>query len=121
MHLAVATEVISDAALEISEGVLHGLAAHPVVAAAVKESDEVIVRLTVAADSGLADSTLGDYMVKTETGMRVIAVRRPDNEWVVSPKSTTRLTAGDVVIAKGTRAGAERLGELAGDEREFET
>jgi uncharacterized protein with PhoU and TrkA domain len=121
VHLASATEVISDAALEISEGVLRGLDTHPVVAAAVEESDEVIVRLTVAADSGLADATLGDYMVKTETGMRVIAVRRPDNEWVVSPKSTTRLAAGDVVIAKGTRAGAERLGELAGDEREFET
>jgi uncharacterized protein with PhoU and TrkA domain len=121
VHLASATEVISDAALEISEGVLRGLDTHPVVAAAVEESDEVIVRLTVAADSGLADATLGDYMVKTETGMRVIAVRRPGNEWVVSPKSTTRLAAGDVVIAKGTRAGAERLGELAGDEREFET
>jgi uncharacterized protein with PhoU and TrkA domain len=122
MHLASATEVISDAALEISEGVLRGLDTHPVVAAAVEESDEVIVRLTVTPDSGLADATLGDYMVKTETGMRVIAVRRPEsNEWVVSPKSTTRLVAGDVLIAKGTRAGAERLGELAGDEREFET
>jgi uncharacterized protein with PhoU and TrkA domain len=122
MHLASATEVISDAALEISEGVLRGLDTHPVVAAAVEESDEVIVRLTVAPDSGLSGSTLGDYMVKTETGMRVIAVRRPEgNEWVVSPGSTTRLAAGDVVVAKGTRAGAERLGELAGDEREFET
>jgi uncharacterized protein with PhoU and TrkA domain len=122
VHLASATEVISDAALEISEGVLRGLDTHPVVAAAVEESDEVIVRLTVGPDSGLADSTLGDYMVKTETGMRVIAVRRPQsNEWVVSPGSTTRLAAGDVLIAKGTRAGAERLGELAGDEREFET
>jgi len=37
VHLAAATEVISDAALEISEGVLRGVDAHPVVAAAVEE------------------------------------------------------------------------------------
>jgi uncharacterized protein with PhoU and TrkA domain len=118
MHLAVSTEVISDAALEISEGVLHGLAAHPVVAAAVQESDEVIVRLTVAADAELAATTIGDQLVQTETGMRIIAIRRggAGGEWVVQPGPETELRAGDVVIAKGTRTGAERLGERAGDQ-----
>ncbi|MFC7204624.1 potassium channel family protein [Haloferax namakaokahaiae] len=121
VHIASATEVISDAALEIAEGVLHGIDAHPVVAAAVKESDEVIIRLRVAPESDLADATLGDRRVKSETGMRVIAVRRQGRkEWVVSPGSRTRLNGGDVIIAKGTRAGAERLGELVGDEREFD-
>ncbi|KTG10758.1 potassium channel protein [Haloprofundus marisrubri] len=127
VHLATATEEISDAALEISEGVLRGLDTHPVVAAAVEESDEIIVRLAVGDGSTLADATLAERMVKTETGMRVIAVRRPDSaadgnggEWVVSPGPTTELHAGDVIIAKGTRAGAERLSELAGDPREFE-
>jgi uncharacterized protein with PhoU and TrkA domain len=121
VHLASATEVISDAALEISEGVLRGIDAHPVVAAAIEESDEVIVRLTVAADAPLASTTLGEEMVKTQTGMRVIAVRRASGgEWVVQPGPTTELRGGDVIIAKGTRAGAERLGELVGDEQEFE-
>jgi uncharacterized protein with PhoU and TrkA domain len=130
VHLASATEVISDAALEISEGVLRGLDAHPVVAAAVEESDEVIVRLTVGEGSTLANTTLGDRMVKTETGMRVIAVRRAldrregdvgdGGEWVVQPRSTTELHAGDVLIAKGTRAGAERLGDLTGDPQLFD-
>ncbi|ELZ75190.1 potassium channel protein [Haloferax larsenii] len=121
VQLASATEMISDAALEIAEGVLRGIDAHPVVAAAVKESDEVIIRLRVAPGSHLADATLGDRRVKTETGMRVIAVRRAGGkEWVVSPGPTTRLHAGDLIIAKGTRAGAERLGELVGDEREFD-
>jgi uncharacterized protein with PhoU and TrkA domain len=130
VHLASATEVISDAALEISEGVLRGLDAHPVVAAAVEESDEVIVRLTVGERSRLANTTLGDMMVKTETGMRVIAVRRgrppgrvdedDEGDWVVQPGSTTGLRPGDVVIAKGTRAGAERLGELTDDPQLFD-
>ncbi|WP_152043213.1 potassium channel family protein [Salinigranum salinum] len=117
MHLAVSTEVISDAALEISEGVLHGLAAHPVVAAAVRESDEVIVRLTLAPASELAGTTIGDQLIQTETGMRIIAIRRTgsDGDWVVQPGPETDLRAGDVIIAKGTRAGAARLGERAGD------
>ena len=121
VHLASATEVISDAALEISEGVLRGIDAHPVVAAAIEESDEVIVRLSVAPDAALADTTLGDERVKTRTGMRVIAVRRGDDaEWVVQPGPTTELRGDDVIIAKGTRAGAERLGELVGDDSGFE-
>ncbi|WP_227132634.1 potassium channel family protein [Halorubellus salinus] len=119
VHLAGSTEVISDAALEIAEGVLRGLGTHPVVAEAVFESDEVVVRLEVAPDSALAGATLGEREVATETGMRVVAVRHRDEdggEWEPSPGPKTRLHTGDVFVAKGTRAGAERLAALAGDE-----
>ncbi|MFC4548908.1 MULTISPECIES: potassium channel family protein [Halorussus] len=128
VHLANATEVMSDAALEISEGVLRGLTTHPVVEKAVEESDEVIVRLTVEPGSDFDGVTLGERQVKTETGMRVLAVRRPAEngpvggeaaaqedergEWVISPGPTTELRAGDVFLAKGTRSGAERLETL---------
>lgn len=116
-HLASSTEVISDAALEISEGVLRGIGTHPVVAEAVYESDEVIVRFTVDESSTLDGATLGEQMVRTETGMRVIAVRHPrretdDDEWEIQPGPETELHAGDVILAKGTRAGADRLEEL---------
>ncbi len=123
VHLAAATEVISDAALELSEGVLRGLDAHPVVAAAVEESDEVIVRLIVGDGADIAGDTLGELELGTETGTRVIAVRRPGEEtaWVVSPDADTALRAGDVLVAKGTRAGAERLSTLAGDPQAFDT
>jgi uncharacterized protein with PhoU and TrkA domain len=117
VQLASSTEIISDAALEISEGVLRGLSTHPVVREAVYESDEVIVRLAVGAGSELADTTLGSEEVKTETGMRVIAVRHTDDEggdWDISPGPETPLRVGDVILAKGTRAGAERLADLAG-------
>jgi len=133
VHIANATEVISDAAVEISEGVLRGLDTHVVVQEAVEESDEVIVRTTVAADAALDGTTLGDAAVKTETGMRVIAVRRSDGadvdahagfrassdgNWVIQPGPDTALRAGDVLLAKGTRAGSERLRMLAGDDGE---
>jgi uncharacterized protein with PhoU and TrkA domain len=123
VHLARSTEVISDAAQEISEGVMRGLSTHPVVAEAVQESDEIIVRTTVTADSDLAGTTIGDAAVNTATGMRIIAIRRAgesartgreDADWVVSPGPETSLRAGDVLIAKGTRSGSERLTDLAG-------
>jgi len=122
VHLARSTEVISDAALEMSEGVLRGLSTHPVVAEAVRESDEILVRATVAPESALTGTTIGDAEIKTETGMRVIAIRRgagesdrtgrEGGEWVVSPGPATPLQAGDVLLAKGTRSGAERFADL---------
>jgi uncharacterized protein with PhoU and TrkA domain len=123
VHLARSTEVISDAALEMSEGVLRGLSTHPVVAEAVQESDEVIVRTTVYPDSDLAGTTIGDAAVKTATGMRIIAIRRGAGEsertgreggdWVVSPGPETGIQTGDVLIAKGTRTGGDRLTDLS--------
>ena len=116
VQLAGAVEVVSDAALEISEGVLRGIATHPVVAEAVRESDEVIVRREVGAGAQLDGATLEELTVKTRTGMRVIAVRRTDpgagEPWVLSPGPETRLAAGDVVLAKGPRGGVDRLAEL---------
>jgi uncharacterized protein with PhoU and TrkA domain len=115
VQLAAASEVISDAALEISEGVLRGLSAHPVVAEAVRESDEVIVRQTATEGGRLAGATLGELQVKTETGMRIIAVRRAGADgdaWVLSPGPETELRAGDVLLAKGPREGVDRLAAL---------
>ncbi|APE96380.1 potassium channel family protein [Halodesulfurarchaeum formicicum] len=116
VHIAQSTEVISDAALEISEGVIRGLDSHVVVQEAVEESDEVLTRTTVEAGSKLDGTTLGERAVKTETGMRVIAVRRPTNgsdEWEVQPGPETAVRAGDVLLAKGTRSGAANLTALA--------
>ncbi|MFB6113450.1 MAG: potassium channel family protein [Halodesulfurarchaeum sp.] len=121
VHIATSTEVISDAAVEISEGVLRGLDTHVVVQEAVEESDEIIVRVTVTDGSTLDGSTLGQQDVKSTTGMRVIAVRHPDEEdteWTIQPGPNTDIMAGDVLLAKGTRSGADILRDLAGDTRE---
>jgi uncharacterized protein with PhoU and TrkA domain len=83
----------------------------------VAESDEVIVRETVAAGSALDGATLGAAELGTQTGMRVVAVRRADaagaDRWVLQPGPETALAADDAVLAKGTRAGADRLRKRA--------
>ncbi|GAB7014550.1 potassium channel family protein [Halolamina salina] len=119
LHIATSTEVISDAALEISEGVLRGVGSHPVVEAAVQESDEIIYRTTVTSGSRLDGTTISDSEVKTRTGMHIVAIRRESAEdngrtkYQISPLPDTTLRAGDVLITKGTRAGAERLSDWA--------
>ena len=112
IHLGVSTEVISDAALDITEGVLRGLSVHPVVELAVQESDEILVRMVVAEGSRLDGERVADGVPVAELGMNVLAIRRGD-DWVLTPDADATLSAGDVVLAKGTRTAAAEFEDLA--------
>ncbi|WP_122090543.1 potassium channel family protein [Halalkalicoccus subterraneus] len=113
LHLGFSTEEISDAALEISEGVLREIEVHPVVELAVQESDEIIVRVSVERGSRLEDTSLVEGVPESDVSMNVLAVRRPEEGWMLVPDADTELQAGDVLIAKGTRTSAETFRELA--------
>ncbi len=112
IHLGVSTEVISDAALDISEGVLRGLSVHPVVELAVQESDEILIRVVVNADSDLNGERVADGIPAAELGMNVLAIRRGD-EWMLAPDADVTLQERDVIIAKGTRTAAAEFETLA--------
>ncbi|MDR5671769.1 PhoU-like domain fused to TrkA-C domain [Halalkaliarchaeum sp. AArc-CO] len=113
IHLGVATEEVSDAALEITEGVLRDLDVHPVVELAVRESDEIITRTTIAAGSALDGTDVTEGVPDTDISTSVIAIRRPEEGWIVGPDMNTALRPGDVVITKGTRTSAVEFAELA--------
>ncbi|WP_066417922.1 potassium channel family protein [Halorubrum aethiopicum] len=113
IHLGVATEEISDAALEITEGVLRDIGVHPVVEMAVKESDEIITRTRVERGSDLAGTRIAAGVPATEIATSVLAIRRPEEGWLVGPDLDTTVRAGDVIIAKGTRTSAAEFAELA--------
>ncbi|MCL7417176.1 MAG: potassium channel protein [Halalkalicoccus sp.] len=113
LHLGFSTEEISDAALEISEGILREIDVHPVVELAVQESDEIIVRVTVDSESALEDTSLVDGVPESDVSMNVLAVRRPEEGWMLVPDADTELVAGDVLIAKGTRTSAAAFRDLA--------
>ena len=115
IRLGISTEVISDAALEISEGVLRDIEVHPVVELAVKESDEIISRVEVEPGSRLVGTAVVDGVPDTEVSMSVIAIRRPEEGWLLVTDAETELVVGDVLIAKGTRTSAEAFEELAAD------
>ena len=113
IHLGTSTEMISDAAVDISEGVLRDIAVHPVVGMAVQESDEIITRIEIEAESALDGTDVTGGVPDADATMSIIAIRRPDEGWLLVGDADTALRAGDVVIAKGTRTAAGQFDELA--------
>ncbi|HET6884814.1 MAG TPA: TrkA C-terminal domain-containing protein [Rubrobacteraceae bacterium] len=117
LHLAIAAEAISDGAQEMVWMVEKGEEIHPVLSAAVEESDEVVIKLTVAPASPADGKTLGALQLETETGMFILAVNR-GGRWTYRPRDTFSLRGGDTVLATGAPEGLEPLAELFGQELE---
>ena len=115
LRLGISTEVVSDAAVSLSEGVLRDLGVHPVVELAVQESDELIARVEIADGSTLDGSEIVDGVPAVDSSTSVIAIRRPDEGWLVGPDMDTTLRAGDVLITKGTRTSAAEFDALAAE------
>ncbi|ELY46835.1 potassium channel family protein [Natronorubrum tibetense] len=113
IRLGTSTEVISDAAIDISEGVLRDIDVHPVVQLAVQESDEIITRVEVEPGSDLDGTTVTSGVPEVESTMSVIAIRRPGDGWLLVTDADAELRGGDVLISKGTRTAAEAFEELA--------
>lgn len=112
LELSYTSEVIADSAREISEAVAQRMEIHPIFKEAMKETDEIISIVEVIKDSNLNGQSLGGAKVETNTGMHVIAIKR-DSNWIIRPSAKTKMFAGDLLIAKGTREGNELLSEIA--------
>jgi len=117
LRLAHAGEAIFDSAREMTRLVESGEELHPVIAAALVESDEVGHETVVAPASPADGRSIRDLSVETETGMFILAVQR-GRRWTYRPKPNFALQAGDRIIAIGPAEGGEELDELAGVVRE---
>jgi uncharacterized protein with PhoU and TrkA domain len=117
LHLSIAAEAISDGAMEMVWMVEKGEEVHPVLSAAVGESDEVVVKLTVSPGSPADGKYLEALQLETETGMFILAVNR-GGRWTYRPRDTFTLRGDDSVLATGAPEGLEPLAELFGQELE---
>jgi uncharacterized protein with PhoU and TrkA domain len=90
---------------------------HPVLSAAVEESDEVVLKLTVSPGSPADGKTLEELQLETETGMFALAVNR-GGRWTYRPRDTFTLRGEDSVLATGAPEGLEPLAELFGQKLE---
>lgn len=113
LRIGSASEVISDAAVELSEGVLRDIEVHPVVQLAVQESDEILTRVTVESGSDLDGVAVTEGVPDTDATMTVLAIRRSGDEWLLVADADATIQADDVVIAKGTRTASEAFESLA--------
>ncbi|HYN36262.1 MAG TPA: TrkA C-terminal domain-containing protein [Actinomycetota bacterium] len=117
IRLAHASEMIFDSAREMTRIVEKGEELHPVIAAALVESDEVGHETVVNPGSAAEGRSIRDLAIETETGMFVLAVQR-GRRWSYRPKPGFTFSAGDRVIAIGPAEGGEELDELVGMPRE---
>jgi uncharacterized protein with PhoU and TrkA domain len=84
----------------------------PIVSLVLKEAEEKIRLLTITDKSDMKGRTLEDLSVESETGMRVIAIKR-GIRWIYDPEETVRLKEGDLMVVRGTEDGYERLRRFA--------
>ncbi|MXR53121.1 potassium channel protein [Halovenus sp. WSH3] len=112
LRLASSSELISDAALEITEGILRDIDTHPVIAESVRESDVAVRRAELGPNSSLAGRTVGTILDETP-GVSIIAIHEADGEWIFYPDGEETVAAGDVLIVRGTWNATEQLLETA--------
>ncbi|AGN17587.1 MAG: potassium channel family protein [Methanobrevibacter boviskoreani] len=119
LEIAEATESIANAAKDLADLVIKGFKPHPIFKRVMEESDEMIASVTVKGDSELCNKSLGDLLLDTRTGMRVIAIRRYDT-WIYGPNKHTVILEDDVLLAKGTETGSDILVQIADGEMSFD-
>jgi uncharacterized protein with PhoU and TrkA domain len=119
LHLATASEAIADAAMEMVWIVEKGEEVHPVLSAAIGESDEVVVKLTVSPGSPADGKTLEALELETETGLYALAVNR-GGRWTYRPRDNYTLRAEDALLVTGAPEGLHTMAELFGQDLDLE-
>jgi uncharacterized protein with PhoU and TrkA domain len=113
VHLAQAAEEIGDAAQQMVWLVEQGEELHPILAMALGEADEVVVRVPVGRGSAADGTSLAQLRLETETGFYLLAIRR-GGRYFYRPRRAVVLAAGDELIATGPDEGHALLAELCG-------
>jgi uncharacterized protein with PhoU and TrkA domain len=113
LHLAQAAEEIGDAAQQMVWLVEEDEELHPILAIALGDADEVVVRVPVAAGSQADGHSLKELQIETETGFYLLAIRR-GGRYLYRPRRNVVLQSGDELIATGPDEGHRLLAELCG-------
>ncbi len=111
LRLAYATEMIFDAARDMTWLIEHGEELHPVVQMALEETDEIAAETVVEPGCRAEGRSLKELALETETGMFVLAVQR-GRRWTYRPRPGFRLEVGDRVISIGPEEGVAELEAL---------
>ena len=118
LQVASSAEAISNAAGDIVNLLRYDSDKRPFLPIVLKEAEEKIKSLTLADKSDMANRTIEELGVESETGMRVIALKR-GKRWIYDPETDSRLKAGDILIVRGTENGFEVLRSFASGERSW--
>ena len=119
IQLGISSEMIADAAREIADVQLREVKLHPVLKESLMESNEILLKTTIAPNSVLKDKKIGEIRLASETGMWIIAIKR-GNKWIYDPSKNVVLKENDILFAKGDKEGKDHFIALAeGKERKI--
>jgi uncharacterized protein with PhoU and TrkA domain len=110
LQVAEAAETISNAAGDIVD-ILKLNLEHPLIPSLLSESDEIIVRIRIENAPKVYGRRISDLHIRSETGSKIIAIRR-GNGWIFGTVKKETLEEGDVVLVRGTEEGIDKVREL---------
>jgi uncharacterized protein with PhoU and TrkA domain len=110
LQVAQASDIISNAAGDLVKILSYDLA-HPILPHLIKESDEIIRKMTVDARSAAVGKSISELKIASETGVRVLAIRRK-HRWLYGPAGTAVLNEGDHLVCIGPEEGMAQLNQL---------
>ncbi len=111
LRLGYASEIVFDAARDMTWLIEEGEELHPVIQMALEETEEVATESVVERGSRAVGHSLKQLQLETETGMFVLAVQR-GRRWIYRPRPRFELEAGDRVISVGPEEGFAELEAL---------
>ena len=76
----------------------------PILSRILNKADEKIFRIKISSNSEACKRKIGELKIESETGMRIIAIRRNDF-WIYNPQSNAILKANDWLITRGSDEG----------------
>ncbi len=113
LHLSQAAEDIGDAAQQMVWLIEQNEEIHPILSIALGETDEVVVRIPVAAGSRADGASLRQLQFNIEPGFTVLAVKR-GGRYFYRPRGSVVLSVGDELIASGPDEGRGMFAEMLG-------
>jgi uncharacterized protein with PhoU and TrkA domain len=80
----------------------------PTISRILNRADEKIFRVRISSNSEACEKKIGDLKIESETGVRIIAIRR-DDFWIYNPQSDVILQSKDWLIVRGSDEGYNDL------------
>ena len=118
LQVANAAESISNAAGDIADIINTDKKHRAFLSRILADADEKTAIATIKPDSSLAGKSIKELGVESETGARIIAVRRPRG-WVYDPDDHFILSEGDQLVLIGVEDGYRYIQECAEGKRQW--
>lgn len=112
LQVASAAEQIGDASQDLMNILNEDIEFRPIAPFFLKGADEKIWAIRVSPDSDMLNRTIGELGIESETGARIIAIKR-GARWLYDIEADQRIKEGDTLISRGVEDGLKELSVYA--------